>query len=172
MKVSLMVAAALRGEIGKDNRLLWHLPKDLRRFKQLTLGKPIIMGRKTFEAIGKPLPGRTSIVVTRSNDLSHTGILAAASMEAALRIALQLGAEEAVVIGGGEIYRLAMPYVSVIYLTRVHTETDADTWFQMPAPEEWIETGREWHGPDEKHAFPFEFIDLRRNVPAAAVPDL
>lgn len=159
MQFSIIVAAAENGAIGKDNQLLWRLPDDLKRFKQLTLGHPMIMGRKTFESIGKPLPGRTSIVITRSADLPLEGVVVVHSLEEALQKAKEIDGEEACIVGGGEIYRQCQDVATHIYLTVVHTEVEGDTFFEIQNPDAWIETERILHEPDERHIFRFEFIN-------------
>ena len=122
--LSVIVAVADNGVIGRDNALPWHLPEDLRYFKRVTLGKPIVMGRRTFESIGRPLPGRTNIVISRDPGFAAVGIEVAASLDAALQLAS--GAAEVVVIGGAEIYRLAIPRADRLYVTEVHTEPAGD----------------------------------------------
>ncbi len=141
MKLSLIVATANNNAIGRNNELPWHLPQDLKYFKSVTLGKPVIMGRKTFESIGKPLPGRTNIVVTRQKDWKFAGVLVAQSVDEALDIAQQFRAEQAnlaeevMVIGGAEIYRHALPIADRVYLTRIDANVDgADAYFpELPA---------------------------------------
>lgn len=159
MQFSIIVAAAENGAIGKNNQLLWRLPDDLKRFKQLTLGHPMIMGRKTFESIGKPLPGRTSIVITRSADLPLEGVVVVHSLEEALQKAKEIDGGEACIVGGGEIYRQCQDVATHIYLTVVHTEIEGDTFFEIQNPDAWIETERILHEPDERHIFRFEFIN-------------
>ncbi|MGN7887048.1 dihydrofolate reductase [Dyadobacter sp. 22481] len=159
MHISIIVAAAENGAIGKDNQLLWRLPDDLKRFKQLTLGHPMIMGRKTFESIGKPLPGRTSIVVTRSADFAFEGVIVAHSLQEALKKAEEIDGEEVCIVGGGEIYKQSQTVATHIYLTKVHTEIEGDTFFEILEPNAWIEAGRILHEPDDRHIFRFEFIN-------------
>ncbi len=160
MKLSIIVAASENGAIGKDNQLLWRLPDDLKRFKQLTLGHPMIMGRKTFESIGKPLPGRTSIVITRNADFAFEGVVTVHSLEEALKKAEEIDGEEACIVGGGEIYRQSQAIATHIYLTKVHAEISGDTFFEIEKPETWTEAERILHEPDERHIFPFEFINF------------
>lgn len=166
MEISLIVAATENGTIGKDNQLLWRLPDDLKRFKQLTLGHRIIMGRKTYESIGKPLPGRTSIVITRTSGYQAEGVLVVDSLEKAIDTAQQLGAEETFVIGGGEVYReaLAKNLVDNIYLTRVQAEIRGDTFFQIPNKNDWTTVSQKNHPTDERHKYAFQFVDLTRKV--------
>lgn len=143
MKLSLIVAAAQNGVIGRDNQLPWHLPQDLKYFKATTLGKPIIMGRKTYESIGRPLPGRTNIVISRQPDWNATGVLVAQSVEQALALAGQVrneqqqAADEVMVIGGAEIYRHALAIADRVYLTRVHADIDGDAYFPELLASEW-----------------------------------
>ncbi|MDE2070335.1 MAG: dihydrofolate reductase [Gammaproteobacteria bacterium] len=162
--LSLIVAIGENHEIGRHGRMPWHLPADLKRFKALTLGKPIIMGRKTFDAIGKPLPERRNIVVTRNSAFSAPGCEIAASLTDALVLAA--GAREIMLIGGGELYREALPRAQRIYLTRVHARFEADTFFPMLDQTDWRETAREDHAADERNPFAYSFITLERRVPA------
>ncbi len=162
MKLSLIVAANLEGVIGKDNQLLWRLPEDLKRFKRLTMGSPILMGRKTFDSIGKPLPGRTSLVITRNSAFHCDGVVTCASLEEAVEKARSTGAEEAFVIGGGEIYARALPLADRIYLTRVYNHAGGDTFFSIPDEHQWTVVSREFHQADDRHACDFEFIDMVR----------
>ena len=159
MLISIIVVVSKNGVIGKDNQLLWRLPDDLKRFKQLTLGHPMIMGRKTFEPIGKALPGRTSIVITGQKDFSAEGVLIAHSLEEALDAARKLEESEAFIIGGGEIYKQALPLTDRLYVTEVETEIDGDTYFEIANPEEWKETERVVHEADERHNLKFEFVN-------------
>ena len=129
MLVSAIVAMSLEGVIGIGNELPWHLRDDLRNFKAVTLGKPIIMGRKTFDSIGKPLPGRTNIVLSRDADLIIAGCTTATVLADALSAAQTVGDSEAVVIGGSEIYAISMPYLQRIYLTLVECKLSGDAWF-------------------------------------------
>lgn len=159
--IALVVAVAENGSIGRDNQMIWHLPDDLRHFKKITSGHPIIMGRRTFEAIGRPLPNRTNIVVTRQPDWQAAGCEVAYSVPTALELARQT-AEDVFVIGGGEIYRQALTAADTIYLTEVHHTFDGDATFPELNPGEWREETRERHEPDEKHAYAFSFVTLRR----------
>ena len=162
--LSLVVAVGENHEIGRRGRMPWHLPADLKRFKALTLGKPVIMGRKTFEAIGKPLPERRNIVVTRNPALHIPGCETAASLADALVLAA--GVREIMLIGGGELYREALPRAQRIYLTRVRARFDADTFFPVLDPAEWRETARAEHAADARNPFACSFITLERRVPA------
>ncbi|TAF00797.1 MAG: dihydrofolate reductase [Runella slithyformis] len=162
MRISLIVAAAQNGVIGRNNQLIWHLPNDLKQFKRLTMHHPMIMGRKTFDSIGKPLPGRTSIVISRQADWHFEGCVAVQSLAAAVEAARQTNADEVFVIGGAEIYRMALPVAHKIYLTEVHTTVEGDAFFSIPDLENWQEIARTSHPADEKHAHSFDFVELVR----------
>ncbi|MDE2139168.1 MAG: dihydrofolate reductase [Gammaproteobacteria bacterium] len=164
MMLSLVVAVGENNEIGKHGRMPWHLPADLKRFKALTLGKPVIMGRRTFEAIGKPLTERRNIVVSGNPAFRAPGCETAASLADALVLAA--GVREIMLIGGGELYREALPRAQRIYLTRVHARFDADTYFPVLDQGEWRETAREEHAADERNPFAYSLITLERRVPA------
>jgi dihydrofolate reductase len=159
-KVSLVVAADPAGGIGRGGRLPWHLPEDLKRFKALTMGKPIVMGRKTYDSIGRPLPGRHNIVVTRQAGLRLDGCTMADSLEAAMRAAGDV--PEVCIIGGAEIYRQALPIADVIHLTRVHALADADTFLSPLDTAQWEEIAREDRKADERHAHDYSFVTLVR----------
>ncbi|HEY7996790.1 MAG TPA: dihydrofolate reductase, partial [Steroidobacteraceae bacterium] len=150
--VSLIVAMARNGVIGRDNALPWRLAEDLRRFKAATLGKPILMGRKTFESIGHPLPGRTNLVLTRNRSWTAPGAVVVHSVEAAL--ALAGDAAELVVIGGAEIFRLVMPFARRIYLTHVHAEVPGDTYFPAFDPTQWLDVECVERAADERNTYP------------------
>jgi len=158
--IALVVAMAENRVIGKNNQLIWHLPAALKFFKNLTTGHPIIMGRKTYESIGKPLPNRTNIIITRQPDFKVEGCLVAHSLNEALMMAQQLDSE-IFVIGGAEIYRQAMFLADTIYLTEVHHEFDGDTFFPEIDTLLWVETDREEHQADEKNAYDFAFVTLK-----------
>jgi len=158
--VSLVVAADEEGGIGRGGGLPWHLPADLKHFRALTMGKPVIMGRRTWESIGRPLPGRRNVVVSRQPSLQVPGCEVAGSLDDALRLVDD--AAEACVIGGAEIYRLALPLADLIHLTRVHARVEADTFLPPLDPREWRLQSREEHAADERHAYPFSFITLER----------
>ena len=160
MKLSIIVAMAANGVIGRGNQLPWHLPADLKHFKQLTTGKPILMGRKTWESIGRPLPERTNIVITRDTDYTAAGCVVVHSLEAALRAAEHN--DEVMVIGGSELYRQVLPEVSTIYLTRVHADIDGDAFFPKLDESEWREAERTDCEPDKKNAHAYSFITLQR----------
>ena len=158
--LGLVVAISANNAIGKDNQLLWHLPADLKHFKTITTGNTIIMGRKTYDSIGKPLPNRRNIVITRQKDLKLEGIEVANSLEEA--IALCETDESIYVIGGAEIYKQALPMCTKIYLTRVHQYYDADTFFPKLSFDDWGETEKIDHLPDEKNLIPYSFSTLER----------
>lgn len=158
-KLSIVVAASDNNVIGVRNELPWHLPDDLRRFKALTMGKPVVMGRKTFESIGKPLPGRTNVVVTRQRDWSAPGCVIANSIADAIEYA---DAAEIMIIGGAQIFAEVLPQVSTIHLTRVDVRLDGDAFFPELAPSDWRETNREDHAADARHAYAFSFVILER----------
>lgn len=160
--IALIVAAAENDVIGRDGSLPWHLGTDLRRFKALTMGKPIVMGRKTFDSIGRALPGRQNIVITRQSDYIAPDCDVVTSSDAAIAAAGDAG--ELMVIGGGEIYRLFLPLAERIYLTRVATRLTGDARFPVLAPETWRESAREEHPADERndHAFTFSILDRVR----------
>ena len=157
--IALVVAMAENNVIGKNNQLIWHLPADLNHFKNLTTGHPIIMGRKTYESIGKPLPNRTNIVITRQQDFKPEGVLVAHSLSEALMLAQQLDVN-IFVIGGAEIYKQAMFLADTIYLTEVHQAFEGDTFFPEINTLLWVETEREEHQADEKNPYDYAFVKL------------
>jgi dihydrofolate reductase len=160
MKVSMIVAASANNVIGDDGSLPWHLSEDLRRFKEITMGKPMIMGRLTYESIGKALPGRRSIVLTRQADYKPEGVEVVSTPEAALKLAGD--ADEVMVIGGGEIYRQFLPMTDRIYLTRVHTEFDGDTFFPEIREDEWRIVSSQPLPPNDERPFSISFQTLER----------
>lgn len=160
MEISIIVAAAQNDVIGKDNRLLWRLSNDMKHFKALTMGKTVIMGRKTFESIGKPLPGRRNIVVTRNNDFRAEGVEVAHTPREALEAAGTDG--EIFIIGGGHLYNHFWNKAGLLYLTRVHAVIEGDTLIPEVSPGEWTETNREYHEADEKNEYGHTFITYRR----------
>ncbi|MDJ1158578.1 dihydrofolate reductase [Chelatococcus sp. SYSU_G07232] len=168
--IPLVVIAAIadNGVIGRDNRLLWRLRTDLRRFRTLTLGKPVLMGRKTFLSIGKPLPGRETIVLTREPAFTADGVTVVHSLEeAAARgrsIAARLGADAVMVAGGADLYAQALPLAERLHLTLVHTAPEGDAFFPAFDRQAFRETMREEHpaGPDDDHAFTFVDYERRR----------
>ena len=159
--VSLIVAVADSGVIGRDNALPWHLPDDLRHFKRLTMGKPIVMGRKTFESIGKPLPGRLNVVVTRDTNYQRDGVTVVHSVDAALAAAG--GVPEIMVIGGADLFRLFLPRAQRAHLTRVHGDIDGDVRWEPLDESRWHRVAAEHHPADERHshAMTFEMWEKR-----------
>jgi dihydrofolate reductase len=163
MKVSLVAALDRNRGIGHGNAMPWHLPDDFRHFKALTLGKPILMGRKTAESLGRALPGRTNLVLTRGAVVPFAGMRAVASFDQALAMAATEGAEELCVIGGGEVYALALPHADVLHLTEVDAVVaEADTFFPARDPGQWREVAREPHAADGRHAHAFDFVEYAR----------
>lgn len=159
--LTLIVAAGENDVIGKDNKLIWHLSDDLKRFKSLTSGHCIIMGRKTFESFAKPLPNRTHIVITRQQNYSvPSDVIVVHNLEAALNAAKNDA--QPFIIGGGEIYKEAMPYSDKIELTRVHESFDGDTIFPQIDTSVWKETETQLHQKDDQHAYSFSFITYQR----------
>jgi dihydrofolate reductase len=160
--ITLVVAAAENGVIGRDGGLPWRLPADLAHFKAVTMGKPIVMGRKTWESIGRPLPGRTNVVVTGQPDYEAPGCVVTHSFEAALAAGSQTDAEEIMIVGGAALYAAALPRADRILLTRVHAAVEGDTFFPALADEEWELVAIERHEADERHPSAYSFIELRR----------
>jgi dihydrofolate reductase len=155
--ITLIVAAAENNAIGKNNRLLWHLPNDLKFFKNTTWGMPVIMGRKTFEAVNKPLPGRFNIIITRQPGWKAEGTISATDLNDALQKAAATNCKEIFVIGGGEIYKQSMEMADKIYITRVHMALDGDTFFPAIDETKWKLTALQEFAADEKHAFAYSF---------------
>jgi dihydrofolate reductase len=159
MTVTIIVAIAENYAIGKNNQLLWHMPADLKHFKQTTSGHTVIMGRKTYDSVGKPLPNRRNIIITRQ-EITIPGCEVVKSVEEALELCSN--EEEVFIVGGAEIYKLAMPKTDRIYLTIIHHSFDADTFFPEIDYMEWKEVSREDHPADEKHKYAYSFITLER----------
>jgi len=158
--LALIAALDRRRAIGRQGGLPWHLPDDLRRFKALTLGKPVLMGRRTAESIGRALPGRRNLVLTHAASAPFAGQEAVASLEVAIALA---GPLPLMVIGGGEVYALALPQADALHLTRVDDDCrDADAFFPYMNLADWRETFREHHACDDRHAVAFDFVDYRR----------
>ena len=160
MIISLLVAMDENRGIGKDNRLPWRLSSDMKRFRELTMGHHILVGRKTFESIGKPLPGREIIVVTRNERFRPQGCLTAASVEEGIRLAQERGEGELFICGGAEIYARTLPLADRMYLTLVHAVVDADTFFPEWKSDEWIEEESSRQEANEKNQYPFTFKSL------------
>ena len=163
--ISLIVAASTNNVIGQNGELPWRLPSDLQRFKRITMGKPIVMGRKTWESIGRPLPGRKNIVLTRHADYVADGAELVTSPAAALHAAGR--AAEVVIIGGGQIYDLFLPKAQRIYLTRVGADVDGDAYFPPIDAGKWQLQDREAHPADDHNEFDYEFLTYVRNVAPA-----
>jgi dihydrofolate reductase len=167
--VTMIVAMAQNGVIGRDNTLPWRLPEDLRRFKAITMGKSILMGRKTFESIGKPLPGRLNFVLTRNRNWHAEGVVVVGSVDEALQKVRE--SDELIAIGGAEIYRLFMPFARRIYLTQVHAEVPGDTIFPDFDPTQWVDAEYSVYPADEKNAYTVTFVTLeRKNAPLTPRP--
>jgi dihydrofolate reductase len=164
MKMSIIAAIADNGIIGKNNKLIWHLPADLKHFRELTMGKPIIMGRKTFEAIGKPLPGRRNIVISQDPLRSCPNCDFYISFEAALNAVKD--ANEIMIIGGADIYKLALPFAQKMYLTLVHHNFDGDTYFPEWNKNEWEEIARQYFPADEQNNYAYSYVVLQRTTPS------
>ena len=156
MKITLVVAASDNNVIGKDNQLLWHLPKDMRFFKNTTWGLPIVMGRKTFESLGsKLLPGRLNLILSNQKNIKTNGATLVHSLQDAVNLAAKQDYKQLMVIGGGQIYELALPLAHTIMLTRVHTTIEGDAFF--PAlNEDWVKKESTFYNSDEKHSYSFD----------------
>lgn len=158
MIISLIVAVSSNNAIGKDNQLLWHLPNDMKFFKMSTWAMPVVMGRRTFESMGsKPLNGRPNIVITRQQNWTAEGVLVVHSLEEAIALAGEKDYKEIFVIGGGEIYKAALPIAHKIYLTRVEATPDADTFFPEWDEHNWKLVYNDYHPADARHAYPYRF---------------
>ena len=160
MTISFVVAMGRNKVIGRNNSLPWNMPADMKHFKKLTLGKPIIMGRKTYETIGKPLPNRKNIIITRDQDYKAEGCIVAHSIEESLQSAEN--AEEVMVIGGAQIYKEFLPKANRIYLTIIDHDFEGDTHFPEYNEEEWQEIEREEHKADEENKYDYVFVTLER----------
>lgn len=159
MKISLVVATDENGLIGKNNQLPWHMPADLKRFKEITTGHTIIMGRKTFESIGRPLPNRKNVVITRQDNYSvPEGVVVVNSLEDALE--LSRNEPEVFVIGGSEIFKHAYQQTDRVYLTLIHHQFEGDTWFPLPGKNDWEWTKTADFEPDEKNPFPYSYWQI------------
>jgi len=158
--LTMIAAAAENDALGKDNDLVWHLPDDFKRFKRLTSGHYIIMGRKTFESFPKLLPNRTHVIITRQKDYHPEGTIVVSSLEEAIRVA-KLD-EQPFIIGGGVIYKMGMDLASKIELTRVHGDFEADTHFPKINEDEWELVKEQFHGKDDKHNYAFTYLTYER----------
>ncbi len=159
--ITIIAAAGINNELGKDNDLVWHLPDDFKRFKKLTTRHHIIMGRKTFQSFPKPLPNRTHIVITRNKDYHPEGAITVYSMEEALEIVKN--DDQPFIIGGGEIYKIGLEVADKIELTRVNSSFKADTFFPEIPSKNWKLISEEFHSKDEKHKFEFSYQTFIRN---------
>ena len=159
-RLTLIVARARNGVIGKDNAMPWRIPGEQAYFKRVTMGHPIIMGRKTWESIGRPLPGRRSIVISRNTAFAAPGAEVVPSLDAAL--ARCVGAAEAFVIGGAELYRLALPSADRLLITEIDHDFDGDTYFPAPDPAQWREAARDHHAPIDERPFAVDFVEYVR----------
>jgi len=155
--ISIIVAASENNAIGKNNQLLWHLPNDLKYFKNITWGGVVVMGRKTFESVGKPLPGRINIVITKQPDWKAEGIVVSNNIDDALSKAYETNCKEIFIIGGGQIYQEILPNTDRIYLTRVHVQLEADTFFPSIDETEWLLTSHRDCPADEKNIYSHSF---------------
>ena len=162
MIISLIAAIGKNNAIGVGGKLPWNLPDDLKRFKEITKGHCVIMGRKTYESIGRLLPERKNIIITRNKEYKIDGAIIVSSIEEALK---ECGGDnEPFVIGGGEIFKIALPYANKMYLTRVDTKIPADAFFPEWNPDEWKILSKEFHPKDARHEYDFTFIIYKRNV--------
>ena len=173
MRISILAALSTNNVIGRNNDVPWRLSTDLKRLKALSMGHHIVMGRKTFESVGRPLPGRTNLVITRQQGYAPEGVVVVHSLEDALRIAREAGEEETFILGGAEIYAQSMHVADRMYLTRVHAEVEGDTWFpDFDDVSEWHLTDAEHFDADEKNEYPFSFLTYDRAAPAGhAIPE-
>lgn len=164
--LAIVVAAAKNGVIGVNNTLPWRLPRDLAHFKEITMNKPIIMGRNTFDSIGRPLPGRLNIIVTRQADWERDGVVVVHSLERAIETARnaarEAGADEVMLIGGADLYAQALPLAQRLYFTEVDCEIEGDAFFPKPVPTHWQEVSRVKHSKDDKNPYNFAFVTFRR----------
>ncbi len=165
MRIALIAALAGNRVIGCDNQLPWRISADLKHFKALTMGKPIVMGRKTRESIGRPLPGRKNIVVTRDSAYQAEGCQVVYSIEQALDVAA--GSDEVMIIGGAGLYQQTLDRADRLYLTRVRADVDGDTWFPEIDTQQWHEVACESHQADENNEYDYDFVILERNPRSA-----
>lgn len=162
MIISIIVAKSENNVIGKNNDLVWHLPADQKYFRETTMGHYVVMGRKTFESLNKPLPGRTNIVITRNPEFRAEGCVIVHNLDEAIEFCKKNRQQEIFILGGGEIYRQALPFTQKIYITEVKGVFDGDTFFPPLNPDDWKEVSREFHNTDEKHAYEFDFVVYER----------
>lgn len=160
MIISLITAMDRNRLIGSNNQLPWHLPADFAHFKSVTMGKPVIMGRKTYESIGKPLPGRTNIVLSRDPDIRYEGVACVSSFEQALLLVADV--EEVMIIGGSTIYEMLLPRANRLYLTYVDAEFEGDAWFPEFDTDQWVEIESVLRKADEKNRYDCRFVTLEK----------
>ena len=160
LRICLIAAMAANRVIGRNNALPWHLPADLKRFKALTMGNPVVMGRKTYESIGRPLPGRRNLVITRNRDYAVPGCDVVHSLEEAL--AACRDANEIFIIGGAELYRESLPHANCLEFTEIHAEFEGDAVFPEISLDQWRETARETHGAGADAPFRYDFVRYER----------
>lgn len=165
MEIAMIAAVAENGVIGKDNDLVWSLPDDMKYFMNTTKGHYIILGRKNYESLPpkyRPLPNRTNVVVTHQNGLQLDGAHVVHSLEEAIKFCKENNQKKIFVIGGGQIYKQALPFSDTLYITEIHHSFDGDTYFPEIDMNEWAEVSREPHGTDERHLYPFDFVVYKR----------
>lgn len=162
MRISLIVAMDDNGVIGHEGGMPWHLPADLRHFRQHTMGKPILMGRRTFESIGRPLPDRDNLVLTRRGDFRADGVRRVGDLEAGIALAAGEGAAELMVIGGAQVYGLALPRADRLLITRIDGTYPGDTWFPALDPDAWETVADDYQAADDRNPVACRFLDLRR----------
>ena len=167
VRITLIAAAGENGVIGRDGGMPWHLPADLAYFKRVTMGKPLLMGRRTYESIGRPLPGRLNLVLSRNPDYRPEGCRRVGSLEEAVRQAVSSGARELMVAGGGGVYAEALPIADRVLLTRIHATPSGDTYFPELDPDEWEEVSREERPADDRNPVVLTFLELVRRRPPA-----
>ncbi|SCA57446.1 Dihydrofolate reductase type 3 [Candidatus Terasakiella magnetica] len=165
MLISMIVAVAENGAIGKGNKMLWHIPEDFKYFKATTMGKPIIMGRKTYESIGRPLPGRLNVVITRDKSWFAQGVSTVNSLRGALNLASDNASEEIFIVGGSTIYEQSMQYAERIHITEVHDTYEADAFFPKLDDAVWKEVSREDHQGDGEKKPDYSFVVYERITP-------
>lgn len=172
MKISIIVAMASNRVIGLNNKMPWHLPADLKRFRKITMGSPILMGRKTFESIGRPLPGRTNIIISRNPAYKQDGCLVINDLETAIKTGCQM-AGEIFIIGGSDLYQALLPVADTLYITKIDKNFEGNTFFPEINPADWLEMEREDIRNDTEAGFDYSFIRLRRKetTPVKSQPD-
>ena len=162
MLISQIVAVAENKVIGKDNDLIWRLPADLKHFKNITMGHCMLMGRKNYESIGRPLPGRTTIILTKNKDYKVEGCHVVFCIEEGIALAKSLEESELMIIGGGEIYNQTLPLTQKIYYTTVHSDFDGDTFYPSLSEPEWKLLNQDFHTADEKNKYDYTFKEYKR----------